>query len=229
MAILEFKGSTREMSGAASLTADRGTTIDESLRYLNDNGHYGIYEPVAMAIEKGRACGWDPETGKQIGLTDQVKEKAVITPRFAGGNGGGGSVWTLINSTNYGANSYFLLAQEAIPQTAGNYTYYPTDPSNLRYRWARYDFGVPAWVTIATWDAGVGGYPGYISMGREGFTPQTCGIYTLYVYESLSGQPWSTLVPNIPDYGTSPSDTPSGEVIGHTYRGTGRVSKTVLV
>lgn len=220
MAILEFKGAIQEFSGAPKLEAARGTTVDESLRYLNDNGYFGIYDPIAKEVSDGKCLVFDADTGKQIGLSEHYEEKAVLVPRQVGGNGGGGAVWTLINSTNY-TGQYVGLSCEVLPAAApGSYVSWPHEGST-RWRFMVYS---GAWTTVATWDHPRQTYAGYVQMGREGFTAQTARIDNFSLYESVDNTVFAPL-PAVSNYGTTPTDTNNTSYYtGVRYPGTGRVS-----
>jgi hypothetical protein len=219
--ILEFKGSVQEMSGCPRLESRLGTTIDESLRYLNDNGYEGIYQPIADEIMDGKINCYDAGTGVQIGINDQIKEKAVMVPKLAGGNGGGGPVFNLLNSTNYG-NTAFIFGFEAIPVTTG-YTNFPSS-GGRNWRWARWNGA--AWETVWTSNSG-GNYPGYVTMGRVGFTVQGSSLSEFRIYESIDTGAGG-IAPQLVDYGTNPTDYAT-DYTGVVYNGTGRISDLAVV
>jgi hypothetical protein len=221
MAILKFVGSVQELSGYRELEASKGITVDQSLRYLNDNGHDGIYDRVANEVFDGRAVAYDSETGAQIGMSDPFREKAVLVPKIAGGNGGGGVSWILIDSTNYAFGTWMSFYWG--PPAPSTYTQYPREGS-YSYRFATYTMPNGPWTTRSIWQ-GTGTYPGGIQFAREGFTVQSSTIGQFQVIETTAAH---LEAPAIPDYGTIPSANASSGYNATTYRGTGRVSDIIV-
>lgn len=221
MAILKFAGHMKELAGYDELTATLGESVEDSLRWLNDNGYYGIYDRLIRPIELGKARIFNPQTGHQISAATRVEDTAIIQPWLAGGNSGGSAPWIEINQTTYAASSYLAFAWG--PENDD--TIYEQHPhEGLTRYWFMY-FNGSSWQTEKTWLGDVKlTYPGYIQLAQEGFSsPSFSQIDNLQIINNTTG---SFSLPNgFTDYGTLPTDTVNRNV-GQVYRSTGKPART---